>query len=78
MTDDEYKEGMEILQRSVHIANKFGPLILDDADNMGGTAATSAAIMLSSFSSAMGMSLHDTLALLHSVHKQTIAMEREG
>jgi hypothetical protein len=78
MTDDEYKEGMEILQRSVHIANKFGPLILDDADNMGGTAATSAAIMLSSFSSAMGMSLHDTLALLHSVHKQTMAMEREG
>jgi hypothetical protein len=77
MTDDEYKEGMEILQRSVHIANKFGPLILDDADNMGGTAATSAAIMLSSFSSAMGMSLHDTLALLHSVHKQTMAMERE-
>jgi hypothetical protein len=34
--------------------------------------------MLSSFSSAMGMSLHDTLALLHSVHKQTMAMEREG
>jgi hypothetical protein len=77
MTDDERKEGMEILSRSVHIANKFGPLILDDADNMGGTAATSAAIMLSSFSSAMGMSLHDTMSLFMSVHKQTMAMERE-
>jgi hypothetical protein len=77
MTDDERKAAEGILYRSVKIANKFGPLILDDADNMGGTAATSAAIMLSSFSSAMGMSLHDTLALLHSVHKQTMAMERE-
>ena len=77
MTDDERKESIDILIDAVRISNKFGPLILDDADNMGGTAATSAAIMLSSFCSAMGMSLHDTLALLHSVHKQTMAMERE-
>jgi hypothetical protein len=77
MTDEERKEAEEILYRSVQIANKFGPLILDEADNMGGTAATSAAIMLSSFSSAMGMSLHETMGLLMSVHKQTMAMERE-
>jgi alpha-L-fucosidase len=77
MTDEERKEAEEILYRSVQIANKFGPLILDEADNSGGTAATSAAIMLSSFCDAMGMSLHDTMGLLMSVHKQTIAMERE-
>ena len=77
MTDDERKEGMEILYRSVHIANKFGPLILDDADNIGGTAATSAAILMSSYCAAMGMTLHDTMELLMSVHKQTMAMERE-
>jgi hypothetical protein len=77
MTDDERKEGMEILYRSVHIANKFGPLILDDADNDGGTAATSAAILLSSYCAAMGLSLHDTMGLLMSVHKQTMAMDRE-
>jgi hypothetical protein len=77
MTDDERKEAEEILYRSVKIANKFGPLILDDADNMGGTAATAAAIMLSSFSSAMGMTLHDTMGFFMSVHKQTMAMERE-
>jgi hypothetical protein len=77
MTEEERKEAEEILYRSVHIANKFGPLILDDADNIGGTAATSAAILLSSFCAAMGMSLHDTMGLLMSVHKQTMAMERE-
>ena len=77
MTEEERKEAEEILYRSVKIANKFGPLILDDADNIGGTAATSAAILMSSFCDAMGMSLHDTMGLLMSVHKQTIAMERE-
>jgi hypothetical protein len=77
MTDDERKEAEEILYRSVKIANKFGPLVLDDADNIGGTAATSAAIMLSSFCSAMGMTMHDMMGLLMSVHKQTMAMERE-
>ena len=77
MTDDERKEAEEILCRSVHIANKFGPLILDDADNIGGTAATSAAILMSSYCAAMGMTLHDTMELLMSVHKQTMAFERE-
>jgi hypothetical protein len=77
MTDEERKEGMEILYRSVHIANKFGPLILKDADNSGGTAATSAAILMSSYCAAMGMTLHDTMELLMSVHKQTMAFERE-
>jgi hypothetical protein len=78
MTEEERKKAEEILYRSIQIANKFGPLILDDADNLGGTAATSAAILLSSFSSAMGMTLHDTMGLLMSVHKQTMAMERES
>jgi hypothetical protein len=77
MTDDERKEAEEILYRSVHIANGYGPLILRDADNIGGTAATAAAIMLSSFCAAMGMTLHETVGLLMAVHKQTMAMERE-
>jgi len=77
MTEEERKEAGEILYRSVHIANKFGPLILKDADNSGGTAATSAAILMSSYCAAMGMTLHDTMELLMSVHKQTMAFERE-
>jgi len=77
MTEEERKEGIEILNHSIRIANKFGPLILDDADNSGGTAATAAAIMMSSICSAMGMTLHDTMDLLMSVHKQTMDLERE-
>ena len=77
MTEEEQKEAQEILYRSIRIANKFGPLIIDDSGKSGVTSATSVAIMLSSFTSAMGMSLHDAMGLFMSVHKQTIAMERE-
>jgi len=74
MTDEELKEAQEILFRSVQIANKFGPLIIKKAENNGGCCATAAAIMLSSFTSAMGMSMHDAMGLFLSVHKQTEAM----
>ena len=77
MTEEEREQCLSVLSDAAKIANKFGPLILDDADNIGGTAATSAAILLSSFCSAMGMTLHDTMGLLMSVHKQTMNMERE-
>jgi hypothetical protein len=77
MTPDEHDKNTEMLIRAIEISNKFGPLILDDADNIGGTAATSVAIMMSQYCDAMGMSMHDTVGLLMAVHKQTMAMERE-
>ena len=77
MKEDHRKEEIEILIRAIQISNKFGPLILDDADNTGGTAATAVAIMLSQYTAAMGMTLHDAMSLFMAVHKQTIAMERE-
>ena len=77
MTPEERDRSTEILVDAIRISNKFGPLILDDADNIGGTAATSVAIMLSQYCSAMGMSLHDAVGLFMAVHKQTMALERE-
>ena len=77
MNEEQRREELEILVRAIEISNKFGPLILDDADNVGGTAATSVAIMFSQYTAAMGMSLHDAISLFMEVHKQTMAMERE-
>jgi len=77
MNEEQRREELEILVRAIEISNKFGPLILDDADNVGGTAATSVAIMFSQYTAAMGMSLHDAISLFMAVHKQTMAMERE-
>jgi hypothetical protein len=77
MNDNERSESIDILFNAVRISNKYGPLILDDADNIGGTAATAAAVMLTQYSTAMGMNLHDTMSLFMAVYKQTIVMERE-
>jgi hypothetical protein len=77
MTEDERRESVDILFDAIRISNKYGPLILDDADNTGGTAATAVAIMFSQYTSAMGMTLHDAMGLFMAVHKQTMAMERE-
>jgi hypothetical protein len=77
MNEEQRREELEILVRAIEISNKYGPLILDDADNIGGTAATSVAIMFSQYTAAMGMSLHDAISLFMAVHKQTMAMERE-
>jgi hypothetical protein len=77
MNEEQRREELEILVRAIEISNKFGPLILDDADNIGGTAATSVAIMFSQYTAAMGMSLHDAISLFMAVHKQTMAMERD-
>lgn len=77
MTPEERDRNAELLVDAIRISNKFGPLILDDANNIGGTAATSAAIMMSQYCAAMGMSLHDTVSLLMAVHKQTMVLERD-
>jgi len=77
MTKEERQDSLEILVRAIEIANKFGPVILDDADNVGGTAATSVAIMYSQYTAAMGMTLHDAISLFMAVHKQTMALERD-
>jgi hypothetical protein len=77
MTEEEQEKAMEVLRQAVQIANKFGPLIVEEADHLGGTAATAAAIMLSAFCAEMDMTMHDAVGLLMSVHKHTMAMERD-
>lgn len=77
MTPEERDRNTELLVDAIRISNKYGPLILDDADHIGGTAATSVAIMMSQYCSAMGMTMHDTVGLLMAVHKQTMVLESD-
>lgn len=77
MTPDEKRESLEVLRKAVVIANRHGQQVLDECDNMASVAATAAAIMMSTFCSAAGMSLHDTMGLLMSVHKHTEHMVGE-
>lgn len=77
MTPEERRESLDVLKKAVIIANRHGQEILDESDNIASVAATSADIMMSTFCSAAGMSLHDTMGLLMSVHKHTEQMVKE-
>ena len=77
VTPEERQIALDILARSVQLANKYGPLILDDSDNFGKVAVTSSAIIYVQYCSRLGMSLHDTVSYLMTVHKQTMALEMQ-
>ncbi len=74
MTPEERDRSLAVLKKAAVIANNHGQQILDESDNSAAVSATAAAIMLSTFCSAAGMSMHDAMGLFMSVHKQTEAM----
>lgn len=74
MTPEERERSLDVLKKAVIIANRHGQQVLDECGNSAAVAATSAAIMLSTFCAAAGMSMHDAVGLFMSVHKQTEAM----
>jgi hypothetical protein len=78
MTPEERQESIAMLNRSIGLANKHGQTLLDDAENSGGVAATTAAIMLSSYCSMLGMTMHEAVDLFMSIHKRTVEMMREA
>ena len=78
MTPEERQESIAMLNRSIGLANKHGQTLLDDAENVGGVAATTAAIMLSSYCSMLGMTMHEAVDLFISIHKRTVEMMKEA
>ena len=74
MTEEEREKSIAVLKKAVIIANRHGQQMLDECNNSAAVSATAAAIMLSTFCAAAGMSMHDAVGLFMSVHKQTEAM----
>ena len=74
MTPEEREKSIAVLKKAVIIANRHGQQMLDECNNSAAVSATAAAIMLSTFCAAAGMSMHDAVGLFMSVHKQTEAM----
>lgn len=77
MTDEERNECLLVLKRSVRMANHYGIKIVDQCDGNAAVAATTAAVMLSTFAASAGMSMHAAVGLFMTVHKQTEAMVKE-
>jgi hypothetical protein len=74
MTEEEREKSLAVLKKAVIIANRHGQQVVDECNNSAAVSATAAAIMLSTFCAAAGMSMHDAVGLFMSVHKQTEAM----
>ncbi len=74
MTPEEREQSIAVLKKAVIIANRHGHQVMAECDNSAAVSATAAAIMLSTFCAAAGMSMHDAVGLFMSVHKQTEAM----
>jgi hypothetical protein len=77
VTPEENQKSRDILKRAVVIASKHGNQVLDECNGSASVAATASAIMLSTFCSAAGMSMHEAMDLFMSVHKQTERMVKE-
>ena len=77
MTPEERTTTAAVLKKSIVMAQKYGHQIMDECDDNAQVCATTAAIMLSTFASASGMSMHDLMGLVMSVHKQTEHMVGE-
>jgi hypothetical protein len=74
MTPEEREQSIAVLKKAAIIANRHGHQVMTECDNSAAVSATAAAIMLSTFCAAAGMSMHDAVGLFMSVHKQTEAM----
>jgi hypothetical protein len=77
MTPEEREQSIAVLKKAAIIANRHGNQVMTECDNSAAVSATAAAIMLSTFCAAAGMSMHDAVGLFMSVHKQTEAMAME-
>jgi hypothetical protein len=75
MTPEERSETMAVLKQAIFIANQHGHEIMNECSP--DVAVTSAAIMLSTFCSAAGMTMHEAVGLFMATHKQTENMVKE-
>lgn len=73
----EEKIMLDIYHDSIDVANKFGPLIIEETDGFIPVTTTATALMLANFCIRSEISLHDAVDLLMSSYKQTLALQEE-
>ena len=77
MEDKNFEAAFAAFKQATTVANKYGPIIIDESDNYGSVAVTSASLMLVSFARAMDMSIHDCVSLVMQMYKKIEKQERE-
>ena len=77
MTPEEKERCLKVLKKASIIAARRGNDIVDDCGGDTAISTASAAIILSTLAAASGMSTHDVMSLLMSVHKETERLVKE-
>jgi len=78
MEDKNLDAAFAAFKHATTVANKYGPIIIDESDNYGSVAVTSASLMLVAFARAMDMSIHDCVSLVMQMYKKIEKQEREN
>lgn len=76
MTPEE-KLMSHIYEESIRVANKIGPLIVEETQGRIPVIATSTAFLFANFCIKANISLHDSIDLLMSTYKETLALMEE-
>ena len=76
MEDKNLDAAFAVFKHATTVANKYGPIIIDESNNHGTVAITSASLMLVAFARAMDMSIHDCVSLVMQMYKKIEKEER--
>jgi hypothetical protein len=74
---DTKEEIDDMWEMSVELSNIYGPQIVEKVDGRGLHAATTAAILLSSFCISCNISMHSTVDILMSAYKGVLNLRNE-
>jgi hypothetical protein len=77
VTPEQREYAIGIFDKSVVISNDIGPKIVEQADGSAPIVTTTAAILLSSFCIASGISMYDAVDILMSAYKNIQEAHRD-
>ena len=77
MTPEEMEQIKDIYFKSIDVANKIGPLLIEETDGDIPVTTTTTAILLAGFCIDAGISMHDSVDLLISSYKQALEFKED-
>lgn len=72
MTPEERSAAVDIYNRSIEVANKFGPEIVNETNGDIRTTTTSTALMFTTACIMSKLSMHESINLIMTVYKVTL------
>jgi len=77
VTPEEREEALEVFNSAIAVANKFGPLIIQETDGHIPVTTAAASLLMAGFCIQAEISMHNAVDMLMSAYKQAEAYERD-